>query len=141
MKLTILILLLLTSCTKQSEHFRDKFTGTWEGTVTYNIPSLNWHETRVNRCRIIRGVEDTDLGIQNLGLQFYSIAKVTNEMYRYYPFEAGGFSSQTHSTTLATFYGRGYLNGDSLTESGSISMSTNGVGYTGTWVTKMKRIK
>ena len=135
------LFLILTSCTKkETEDFREKVIGTWEGTVTWNIPGINWTETRINRARIIMGCETNDIGINTLGVQYYAIAHLENDSYRYYPFEVGGYSISIYSTTLATIYGRGWIEGDSLIEKGTVTISTNGVGHNGTWETKMKRV-
>lgn len=136
MKNLFLLLLIIISCTREPQDFRDKFTGTYRGTVTFDLPG--WQHTKQNNAYITKGIGETELAIQNLGISSYSIAVLNNNTYTYYPFQIGS-TDNCGVTSVAMYRGRGTFSGDSLCETGTITVSSNGVSETGGWTTRMKK--
>jgi hypothetical protein len=136
MKTSLLIILIfLFSCTKEQQDFRDQYTGTYRGPVTFDLPG--WQHSRENNAFIVKGTASNELAIQNLGIPSYSIAILSNNTYTYYPFNNGSLGQ----SVIAQYRGRGTFNGDSLCEEGTIMISSYGVIESGTWCTKMKKDK
>ena len=139
MKLFIIILsLLLFACTKEPQDFRDQYTGIYRGVVIFDLPG--WQHTRENNAFIVKGTGSNELAIQNLGIPSYQIAVLNNDTYTYCPFQIGS-TTNYGVTSVAMYRGRGVFNGDSLCETGTITVSSNGISVTGTWCTKMKKEK
>ena len=140
MKIILLFIItcIIISCTKEQPDFRDKYTGIYRGTVEYNLPG--WQHSRENSAYVIKGMGQTELGIQNLGIPSYQIAVLNNDTYTYCPFQIGS-TSNCGVTSVAMYRGRGIFNSDSLCETGTITVSSNGISVTGTWNTKMKKEK
>jgi len=134
--LVVFVLFCFFSCTKESQDYRDQYTGIYRGVVIFDLPG--WHHSRENSAFIIKGARSNELAIQTLGISSYSIAVLSNSSYIYYPFQISS-TDNCGVTSIAVYRGKGIFSGDSLCERGTITVSSNGVSESGVWETKMKK--
>lgn len=128
----LLFAFLSTSCEKEDKDERDKFVGTWKGTLTMKIPALDFEETQSANYEIekVEGTEDK----LNVGGQD---AFVNGNSYTYEDFSETMNSDGT--TMTMEFTGGGSLDGSVITESGSVTIYAYGDQVSGSWSSTLNK--
>lgn len=134
----LLLSVLLFSCSKDETFPANPYAGHYTGTVTINLPQEGIHETKYNEAIVLNVIDNGYIAIRNLGLSYYANAKLDGTTYTYVPFGAGG-TSAAGVTSYGVYNGMGTFKGDSLIESGIITLAFNGVVQHGSWFTRMKK--
>jgi hypothetical protein len=129
--LPVLFLFVLSSfygCKKTTIDPREKFLGKYTGTISVSIPTLiPTPLTQAYEPTITKSTTNP-----NEILIDGNAATVVGNTYIYDEFTETGDVPQL-GTAVATFNGSGVLNGNSLSESGTVKVIIQGMTYNGTW--------
>jgi hypothetical protein len=124
---------LIISCTKETIDDRDKFIGTWTGTVNSIIPALSSNTNNATSMVIAKGTGNAkQITLSNAGTNTTAFtANVNGNKYTYDEYTAS--ATDQGITVTAKFNGTGTLIGNTLTESGTIIYTISGQTISGTW--------
>jgi hypothetical protein len=136
MKKTILFSLLafvvlISSCKKDEEDARNKFLGTWSGTQTVSIPSLSLYDSQTYSQIVTVSSENANrIIVTSDGV--IQKATVNGSSYTYDKFTQTGDDGQGNTMSI-DMDGTGIINGNTINESGSVTVYYLGQQYSGTW--------
>lgn len=131
---------LFSSCAKEEIDERDKFIGTWKGTNTIVVNSLDFNESTTeqftiqkksgttNQIEFIYPEEDNAPKI---------VATVNGNSYTYDEFLVT--ENQDNTTITLVINGGGQINGSVISETGTITMNVMGESYSGIWNSTMNK--
>lgn len=129
-------LLLVIGCEKEPVDYRDKFSGKWRGTWSYETPY--YHQEGMYCYRhFVNGYTETEMNVN--GNWRSQVVDIYGSTYSYQPFEVAGNTCGVMS--IVTVSGSGTLTGDTLRESGQLMFTVNLTEYSGTWTAKMVKDK
>jgi len=128
------VALLFNSCKKDEAvvDARDKYVGTWKGTTTIIVSSLDMNETSATTQTVTKSTTNSSqISFTELGSTDPSKANVNGNSYIY---EDETYTENSNGITMTIkMTGGGSINGNVITESGSVTISASGKSYTGTW--------
>lgn len=135
--ITLLLIAMLSGCKKENTtDARDKYVGVWKGTHTVNIPLLNLNQQTEGNQTISKSSTNNQRLLVTSGTEMMN-ANMSGESY---VFETYTYSENSDGVTwVIVLNGSGNLVGNTLAESGTISISIMGETYTGTWVSSMTK--
>lgn len=135
--ITLLLIAMLSACKKDDNtDARDKYVGTWTGTNTVNIPLLNLNEQSEGNQTISKSSTNNQRLLVTSGTEMMN-ANMSGESYVY---ETYTYTENSNGVTwVKVINGSGNLVGNTLTETGTVSISIMGETYTGTWVSSMTK--
>jgi hypothetical protein len=122
--------IVFTACEKEDQ--RDQYVGTWKGTQTTVITSLNINESQAVTQSITKSTSNTNqILFSSPGITEIAIANVNANAYTYEDY----IYTQTSNgiTMVITMTGGGSINGSVITEQGTITISANGDTFSGSW--------
>ena len=136
MKKNLLFLLLVlgvtfSSCKKDTPVVtdnRDKFVGTWNGTININIPDLLINSSE----NISEDYTKSSSNSNQIVIDASQTANVNGNSYTYNEFTET-IDDPTYGTIVFIFNGTGTINGSNIIESGTVSTVIQGQTYNGTW--------
>lgn len=128
---------LFVSCSKDETDDRDQFVGTWKGTQTLSIPSLYYNETYSGTLIITKSSGDDSKILINSDGEVMS-ATVSGKSYIYEEYSYTDYSGSSPITI--TQRGSGTINGNTITESGTLTFFIDGETYPGTWSTTLTKL-
>jgi hypothetical protein len=128
----ILLISLVISCTKEKTDDRDKFIGSWAGTINLVVPGLSSNTSNAESLVITKGTaSDNQIILTQTGSTMVPTGKVSGNTYTYDEYNVT--SSYSGITITAKFNGTGTISGNAITESGTIVYNMGGIVYPGTW--------
>src|SRR5450759_1000748 len=131
-----LLITLITSCKKEETDDRDKFIGTWKGTVNMTVSGLSINSSDPSTQIITKGIVNPKQIIFAEAGQT-STANVNGNAYTYDEYtQTETVEGQTVSVKVT---GNGSINGNVLTESGTIKVYVLGQEYPGSWSSTLKK--
>lgn len=124
----LIMVVLIASCTKEETDDRDKFIGTWKGTVNLIIPGIGnssssstYIITKGTNLRQIIFTESEGTSTANVNGNEFNYDETT---------QSETIEGQTYFVKID---GSGYINGDVIKESGIFTIYLLGLEYPGTW--------
>ena len=131
-----LLITLITSCKKEETDDRDKFIGTWKGTVNMTVSGLGINSSDPSTQIITKGTVNPKQIIFTEAGQT-STANVNGNAYTYDEYtQTETVEGQTVSVKVT---GNGSINGNVLTESGTIKVYLLGQEYPGSWSSTLNK--
>ncbi len=131
-----LLITLITSCKKEVTDDRDKFIGTWKGTVNTTVSGLGINSSDPSTQIITKGTVNPKQIIFTEAGQT-STANVNGNAYTYDEYtQTETVQGQTVSVKVT---GNGSINGNVLTESGTIKVYLLGQEYPGSWSSTLNK--
>jgi hypothetical protein len=131
-----LLITLITSCKKEETDDRDKFIGTWKGTVNMTVSGLGINSSDPSTQIITKGTVNPKQIIFTEAGQT-STANVNGNAYTYDEYtQTETVQGQTVSVKVT---GNGSINGNVLTESGTIKVYLLGQEYPGSWSSTLNK--
>ena len=131
-----LLITLITSCKKEVTDDRDKFIGTWKGTVNMTVSGLGINSSDPSTQIVTKGTVNLKQIIFTEAGQT-STANVNGNAYTYDEY------TQTETvegkTVSVKVTGNGSINGNVLTESGTIKVYVLGQEYPGSWSSTLNK--
>jgi len=136
--LLFLSIMVLSSCEKEPTDERDKFVGTWKGTENLTIPSLSLSLSDQVTYIILKSDSDTkQIIFLDEGAASDMTANVNGNAYTYDEYtETGTYEGETVSLKLN---GGGSINGNVITELGTLIFYILGEEYPGTWSSTLNK--
>jgi hypothetical protein len=133
-----LLVSLITSCKKDTTDVRDKFLGTWTGTINLIIPALSTNSGKVEIMTITAGTANaSQIIFTQTGSTVVPTGNVSGSMYTYDEYTSTAISNGV--TITSKFDGTGTLNGNTITESGTIVYTIGTTAYPGTWSSSLTK--
>jgi hypothetical protein len=133
----LLLATLSISCKKESTDTRPQFVGTWTGTVSMIVPGLN-PSNKAESLTITTGTGNSNqLVITQVGSTVAMTAVTNGNTYKYDEYTQS--ASLGDVTVSMKFNGTGTLNGNVLSESGTVTFTMSGVSYPGTWSSTLNK--
>jgi len=131
-----LLITLITSCKKEETDDRDKFIGTWKGTVNMTVSGLGINSSDPSTQIITKGTVNPKQIIFTEAGQT-STANINGNAYTYDEYtQTETVEGQTVSVKVT---GNGSINGNVLTESGTIKVYVLGQEYPGSWSSTLNK--
>ena len=131
-----LLITLITSCKKEVTDDRDKFIGTWKGTVNMTVSGLGITSSDPSTQIITKGTVNPKQIIFTEAGQA-STANVNGNAYTYDDYtQTETVQGQTVSMTVT---GNGSITGNVLTESGTVKVYLSGQEYPGSWSSTLNK--
>lgn len=131
-----LLITLITSCKKEETDDRDKFIGTWNGTVNMIVSGLGINSSDPSTQIITKGTVNPKQIIFTEAGQT-STANINGNAYTYDEYtQTETVEGQTVSVKVT---GNGSINGNVLTESGTIKVYLLGQEYPGSWSSTLNK--
>lgn len=131
-----LLITLITSCKKEETDDRDKYIGTWKGTVNMTVSGLGINSSDPSTQIITKGTVNPKQIIFTEAGQT-STANVNGNAYTYDEYtQTETVEGQTVSVKVT---GNGSINGNVLTESGTIKVYLLGQEYPGSWSSTLNK--
>lgn len=125
-----LLITLITSCKKEETDDRDKFIGTWKGTVNMTVTGLGIDSSDPSTQIITKGTVNPNQIIFSESGET-TTANVNGNSYTYDDYTVTEtIEGQTVSMKVT---GNGSINGNVLTESGTIKFYLLGQEFPGSW--------
>lgn len=124
------VLIVGSSCKKESAPVdaRDKFVGTWKGTVTLKIPSLSIDQSESTTQAISKSSSTQN----QIVFDGSAKASVNGNGYTYNEWTET-VTDPSVGTIIFIFNGTGSISGSVITESGTVKTTILGTTYSGTW--------
>ena len=120
---TILLFSLITSCKKDTTDVRDKFLGTWTGTINLIIPALSTNSSKAEILTITAGTASaSQIILTQTGSTVVPTGNVSGSTYTY----------DEYTST-------GTISGNTITESGTIVYTIGTATYPGTWSSSLTK--
>jgi hypothetical protein len=131
-----LLLITLISCKKDDTDDRDKFVGTWKGTGNITVSGMGINISDATTQVITKGTSNPDQIIfTESGVS--TTANVNGNAYTYDDY------TQTETiegeTVSIKFTGQGSINGNVITETGTIKIYMLGQEFPGTWSSTLNK--
>ena len=134
----ILLVSLITSCKKDTTNVRDKFLGTWTGTINLIIPALGTNGGKVEILTITAGTASaSQIILTQTGSTVVPTGNVSGSTYTYDEYSSTAVSNGV--TITSKFDGTGTINGNTITESGTIVYIIGTATYPGTWSSSLSK--
>lgn len=131
-----LLIILISSCTKEEVDDRDKFVGTWKGTYNMTVSALDINTSESSTQIVTKGTVNPNQIIFSENGQT-TTANVNGNAYNYDEYtETENIEGETVSIKIT---GNGSINGNVLTESGTIKVYLMGQVFTGSWSSSLNR--
>lgn len=125
----MLMVILMAGCEKEPADYRDQFIGKWRGQWEYTTPY--YHQDHLYAYRhFIYGFSDTEMSVNTNWRD--QVVDVFGDSYTFQPFGIAGYTT-CGTVIMFTLSGSGWIDGDTLRESGFITFNDNNQHYTGTW--------
>ena len=133
-----LLITLITSCKKEETDDRDKFIGTWKGTVNMTVSGLGINSSDPSTQIITKGtVNPKQIIFTEVGETVGSIANVNGNAYTYDEYT---YTETVQGQTVSMkFNGNGSINGNAITESGTLKVYLLGQEYPGSWSSTLNK--
>lgn len=126
----LLLITLISSCKKEETDDRDKFIGTWKGTVSMTVSGFDINSSDASTQIITKGsVNPNQIIFTEAGETV--TANVNGNGYTYDEYTQTGTIEGTTVSVKVT--GNGSINGNVITESGTIKVYLLGQEYPGSW--------
>jgi hypothetical protein len=139
-KITICAFLLVSSiisCKKDATDERDKFVGTWTGTIDSVVPGLASNTSKAETLTIKTGTVSNQIILTQTGSTLVLTANVSSSKYTYVEYTQSATAQGI--TVSTTFDGTGTLSGTTITESGTLTYTISGTSYPGTWTSTLTK--
>ena len=133
----ILLISLIASCKKDTND-RDKFIGTWTGTIHLIVSGMNANTSKAESLTItIGGGSASQIILTQAGSTIVPTGKVSGSSYTYDEYTTT--ATEQGVTVSAKLNGTGSLSGNVITETGTIIYTIQGVVYPGTWSSSLTK--
>ena len=135
---TLLLVSLFISCKKEATDNRPQFVGTWNGTNSMIVSGLNSNTSNAVSITIAEGTGNSNqIILTQTGSTVARTAVVNGNSYKYD--EYTGTTSLGDLTISMKINGTGTLNGNVISESGTVTITVAGVDYPGTWSSTLNK--
>jgi len=116
-----LLIVLITSCKKEETDDRDKFIGTWKGTVNVTVSGMGVNSSDPSTQIITKGtVNPKQIIFTEVGETVGATANVNGNAYTYDEYT---YTETVQGQTVSMkFTGNGSINGNVITESGTVKV-------------------
>jgi hypothetical protein len=130
------LLITLISCSKEDTDDRDKFIGTWKGTVTMIVPGMSINSSSASTQVVSKGTTNPNQIVFTEEGES-TTANVNGNGYTYDDYtQTGTIQGETVSIKIT---GNGSINGNVITESGTIKIYVLGQEFPGTWSSTLNK--
>lgn len=133
--LDFLFISLITSCKKEEVDERDRFIGNWKGTVNMTVSGLGINTSDASTQVVTKGIGNKQIIFTESGES--TTANVNGNAYTYDEYtQTETIEGETVSIKVT---GNGSINGNVLTESGTIKVYLLGQEYPGSWSSTLNK--
>lgn len=130
-----LFISLITSCKKEEVDERDRFIGNWKGTVNMTVSGLGINTSDASTQVVTKGIGNKQIIFTESGES--TTANVNGNAYTYDEYtQTETIEGETVSIKVT---GNGSINGNVLTESGTIKVYLLGQEYPGSWSSTLNK--
>jgi hypothetical protein len=130
------LLITLISCSKEETDDRDKFVGNWKGTVTMIVPGMSINSSDASIQVVSKGTANPKQIIFSEAGES-TTANVNGNGYTYdESIQTGTIEGETVSIKVN---GTGSINGNVITESGTIKIYVLGQEFSGSWSSTLNK--
>ncbi len=134
----LLCVTLFNSCKKEATDTRPQFIGTWNGTNSMIVSALNSNSSNAVSITIADGTGNSNqIVLSQAGSTVARTAVVNGNSYKYD--EYSGTTSLGDLSISMKLNGTGTLNGNVISESGTVVITVAGVDYSGTWSSTLNK--
>ena len=134
----ILLVALVASCKKDTTDDRAQFLGTWTGTINSIVPDLSSNTSKAETLTITAGTaSSSQIILTQTGSTVILTGNVSGNKYTYIEYTSIGTTNGIAVSIKQN--GTGTLNGNIITESGTLVYTIGTAVYQGTWSSSLTK--